>query len=112
MSILQMIPTMNIHDTVHLWQNAVRVLDNPQALKQHGLAQSIIDAIGKEWERRRYGANSGDGFKWPTTGVQFGNGHLETGNWIKRGYLACSDTKWVPMGDLKASAKRPCVMYS
>jgi len=82
------IPEMKIRDTVELWRNAIRILDNPAKTIQHDLARKVLDAISADWARRRRApTNPDEVFAWPSTEARAGIGGIDTGDWTKDGAL-------------------------
>ena len=103
-SVIDQIPKMKIRETVSLWHNAIRILNDPQKATQHTLARSVLDSIGIEWERRGNGLiNPDDYFDWPGTEANSGIGGLDSEDWIKEGVLKflgykVGDTDGEPQG--------------
>jgi hypothetical protein len=88
MNIIAKIPTMKIRETVNLWRNALRILSDPAKAKRHLEAQQAIDAIYKEWiRRRREPIDPTEMFDWPTTDAEAGTGGIESEDWQEIGVL-------------------------
>ncbi|MFT4129731.1 hypothetical protein [Labrys sp. (in: a-proteobacteria)] len=79
---------MKMRDTVNLWRNAIRILGDGRKRNQHALAQRVLDAIKREWIRRRPDPKNPDGeFAWPSTDASPGSRDLDTEDWVKDGVL-------------------------
>jgi hypothetical protein len=86
--IVAQIPKMKIRETVNLWQNAIRILEDPKQKSQHSSARKVLNAIGAEWERRRRTPlEEDDRFDWPSTHADPGSGFPDTDDWIQEGVL-------------------------
>jgi len=86
--IIEQIPKMKMRDTVNLWRNAIRILGDDAKKKQHATADAVLNAIKREWIRRRRDPISPeDIFDWPSTEAAPGSGYLYTEDWIKEGVL-------------------------
>ncbi len=82
------IPSMRIRDTVELWRNAIRSLNDPKKSWQHDLAQKVLVAIRDDWQRRRrMPANPDEIFAWPSTEASAGTGGIDSEDWIREGAL-------------------------
>jgi hypothetical protein len=102
--ILAQIPKLKMRDTVNLWRNAIRILGDRRRKNQHSSARAVLEAIGKEWERRRYAPiNPEDEFDWPSTEASPGSRSLDTDDWVEEGVLkymgyTVGDTDGEPQG--------------
>jgi hypothetical protein len=86
--ILAQIPKMKIRETVTLWHNAIRILEDPRQKSQHSPARIVLDAIGAEWEKRRKAPlDKDDKFDWPSTDADPGSRFPDTDDWIREGVL-------------------------
>lgn len=85
--IVDKIPGMKIRDTVELWRNAIRILENPKQRSKHVEAKLVIKVIEAEWERRRRHPNPDEMFSWPSTKADIGSGNLDTEGWQQEGVL-------------------------
>jgi hypothetical protein len=86
--IVSAIPYMSALDTVGLWRNALRTLEDATKAVRHAGARVVLCAVQDEWERReaRLGLNE-DGFPWPSTRADGGSGNLVAENWMREGLL-------------------------
>lgn len=81
--------TMQPDQTITLWRNAIRMLNDPSKLHRHQDARRLIRAIGLEWDRRRkQGLCAADAFRWPSTDAAGGTGNLQTDDWLREGVFA------------------------
>jgi hypothetical protein len=93
--ILAQIPKMKIRETVTLWHNAIRILEDPRQKSQHSPARIVLDAIGAEWEKRRKAPlDKDDKFDWPSTDADPGSRFPDTDDWIREGVLQYMGIEW------------------
>jgi hypothetical protein len=78
LKVLEKLAQLSPRQLVGLWHNALRALENNPVR-----ARLVLDAIGREWDRRGPLAS----FDWPTTQAQGGNGGIETDGWPTEGLL-------------------------
>lgn len=70
------------------WLNANRKLADPYQSKWHNGARALINAIGKEWGKRRQAAELvGEDFAWPDTTSRTGRGGFDIGDAPTTGLL-------------------------
>ena len=87
-AVITKIPAMKIRETVTLWQNAIKMLADPTKANRHTEARQVIDAIQKEWvRRRRTRIDPEDIFDWPSTEADPGLGGIDAQDWQKTGVL-------------------------
>ncbi len=86
--VINKIPSMKVIETVNLWKNAVRILNDPSRASQHSDARNVVRAISADWARRTAAPISPDElFNWPETQANPGYGGLDTAAWIREGVL-------------------------
>jgi hypothetical protein len=86
--ILHRISEMSAIETVELWRNALRTLDDAAMSPRHAGARIVLRAVQDEWERREAHLRPNeDGFAWPSTRADGGSGTLATENWLREGLL-------------------------
>lgn len=79
---------MKMSAVMRLWRNAVEILSDKRKQSQWRNARLVIDAIHKDWERRRRkGPAPEDFFHWPDTNAPIGMGKLSTEGWLQEGLL-------------------------
>jgi hypothetical protein len=87
-AIVASIPEMSAVDTVHVWRNALRTLADPLRAPRHVAAHVVLRAVQEEWERRQARLAIGqDGFPWPSTRAQGGDGTIDATKWLPEGML-------------------------
>jgi hypothetical protein len=80
--------TKTIADTVTFWRNALLVLADQARRADHASAQAMVEAVEREWTRRRKEPPSaGDRFAWPSTEARPGSSGLDSEAWLKHGLL-------------------------
>lgn len=103
-AIIAKISTMKIRETVTLWQNAIKILADPAKAKRHPDARHVVDAIHKEWiRRRRTRIDPEEVFDWPSTDAEPGVGGIDTQDWQKKGVLLFMGYK---VGDTEGEPQR------
>ena len=86
--IISRLPKKGISDTVKIWKNCIRTLNDEKLRERWEDARLIIDAIYAEWHRRNAVIlNDDDYFKWPDIDVVGGNGTLAA-DWPTEGLLS------------------------
>jgi hypothetical protein len=86
--IIAQIPRMKMRQTINLWQNAIRILEDDAKKRQHTEAAVVLEVIKREWiRRRRKPINPEDIFHWPSTDSRPGSSGFDTEDWIKEGVL-------------------------
>jgi hypothetical protein len=79
------------HKLVGIYQNAQRILSEPDRGQSHLKARTVIDALTIEFDRRSTSASLEDRFKWPTTEASSGDGSLKIDKTHPEGMLAYLD---------------------
>jgi hypothetical protein len=87
MGIIAKIPAMKIEETVSLWHSAIKILSDPAKENRHSEARQVLDAIYKEWGRRRGRVDPSEMFDWPSTDADPDTGGIETKDWQEIGVL-------------------------
>ena len=87
-AIIKRIPEMKMVETVNLWRNALRNLQDASKQARHAAAKAVLDAIRTEWERREHlPIPEHERFDWPSTEATRGSGQLLTEDWVREGVL-------------------------
>lgn len=87
-SILGNITSIASQALVTMWQNANRMLSKRDQAGSHEKAQTVIDRVTAEWDRRSANGRAEDYFRWPTTKATGGDGALTLDRAEKEGMLA------------------------
>jgi|GEM_PF-1391342 len=85
---LKKIGDLGLDELVTMRQNANRLLSKPDQKGSHEKAQTVIDRVTAELDRRFTGEHPDDYFRWPTTEAPGGNGSLTLDKSEKEGMLA------------------------
>ena len=87
--IIEKIPKMRMDAMMRLWRNAVEIRSDEKKRSQWRSAAHVLDAINKEWiRRRRQPPNPDDFFKWPSTEAEPGRrSKIDVDDWIQEGVL-------------------------
>lgn len=85
--IIERIPKMRMRETVELWRNAIRALEDKRRKELHPAAQRVLGALDQEWKRRYTHPHPQDRFEWPSTHANPGSGAFSTEGWIDEGVL-------------------------
>lgn len=86
--IIKNIPKMKMRDMMGLWQNALKYSSDKESVNKRQQGREVLDAIGKEWRRRRGRSleeDLADIFDWPSTMANSGLGDINTSRWLKEG---------------------------
>ena len=86
--IIDKLPKMRMRDMMGLWQNALRYASDKENAVKRQQGREVLDAIGKEWRRRRgrpIEEDLADIFKWPSTSADIGRGNIDTTRWLNEG---------------------------
>jgi len=82
------IPSMTVIETVTLWKNAIRILNDTSKSPLHAAARTIAKAVAADWLRRSRAPIPPDElFAWPETNANAGHGQLDTTAWVREGVL-------------------------
>jgi len=87
--IIEKIPSMRMDAMMRLWRNAVEIRSNEKKMSVWRNAALVLDAINKEWSRRRrQPPNPDEFFKWPRTDAEPGRrSKIDVDDWIQEGVL-------------------------
>lgn len=80
------LPNLGPQETVQVWLNALRVLDDPKRETDHAEAQKVLDGVETCWLIRSRGTPEG-WFRWPSTTADGGDGSVDGSTWLKQGPL-------------------------
>ncbi len=88
--IIGKIPQMRMDAMMRLWRNAVEIRSNEGKKSQWRAAGQVLDAINKEWSRRRrQPPNLEEFFKWPSTEAEPGRrSKIDVEDWFQEGVLS------------------------
>lgn len=87
--IIEKIPQMRMDAMMRLWRNAVEIRSNERKKEQWKAAAQVLDAINKEWtRRRRQPPNPDEFFNWPSTDAEPGRrSKIDVDDWLREGVL-------------------------
>ena len=88
MKVIERLPEKSLADTIRIWRNALRLLDDSNKAKRRD-ARKLLEAIKAEWIRRSEEPISAEeAFSFPTTDAAVGFGTLDASGWQSEGEIS------------------------